>query len=370
MADSKISALTDGSPAQAGDDLPVSRTDNVATRKVNAQSVADLKTWANLAGKPSVFPPDTHVTQHQNGGSDEIDLTGLSGVLADPQTPAAHTHPEGDITPVTASKLLGRGSAAGDGAAQEIAIGTGLAMTGTTLEATGSGSGAPTNAEYLVAAAHADLSAERVATNTPTVTWDFATAAQAKANVPDAAITNAKLANMANGTIKGRATAGAGVPEDLTATQINAILGFQKGFVSGSDIIVNNSTVLVNATGLAITIAAGETWYFEVSLLLSAGGIGSDFKFGWTGPASFTMNWLPGRDFVDVGVSGTPAAVLIASDTAIIGSRSGTFTGILRGWVSSPTNAGTVQLQFAQNTATAHDSSVKISSVLLARKVS
>jgi hypothetical protein len=44
-----------------------------------------------------------------------------------------------------------------------------------------SGGGAPTGAEYLVGAAHADLSAERVVTNTPTVEWDLATAAQAKA---------------------------------------------------------------------------------------------------------------------------------------------------------------------------------------------
>ena len=46
----------------------------------------------------------------------------------------------------------------------------------------GSG-GAPADAEYLVGAADGTLSAERVVTDTATITWDLATAGQAKANV-------------------------------------------------------------------------------------------------------------------------------------------------------------------------------------------
>ena len=43
-----------------------------------------------------------------------------------------HTNP----VVVAASKLIGRGSAAGSGAAEEITLGTGLTMTGTTVSAT------------------------------------------------------------------------------------------------------------------------------------------------------------------------------------------------------------------------------------------
>lgn len=43
--------------------------------------------------------------------------------------------------------------------------------------------GAPTDAEYIVGAAHASLTAERIVTNTPTVSWDLSVAGQAKANV-------------------------------------------------------------------------------------------------------------------------------------------------------------------------------------------
>jgi hypothetical protein len=49
-----------------------------------------LVDWANIANKPASFTPSAHASSHQNGGSDELDLTGLSGVLADPQPVAPH----------------------------------------------------------------------------------------------------------------------------------------------------------------------------------------------------------------------------------------------------------------------------------------
>ena len=83
----------------------------------------------------------------------------------------------------------------------------------------GSGGGAPDDAQYLVAAANGDLTAERVPTNTATVEWDFGTAAQAKANVPDSAITYAKIQNVsATDMLLGRSTAGAGVVEEIPCT--------------------------------------------------------------------------------------------------------------------------------------------------------
>lgn len=49
----------------------------------------------------------------------------------------------------------------------------------------GGGGGAPTTADYLVKTANATLTAERVVTDTGSVTWDWGTAGQAKANVVD-----------------------------------------------------------------------------------------------------------------------------------------------------------------------------------------
>ncbi len=44
-----------------------------------------------------------HASTHQDGGGDEISVTGLSGLLADPQTPAAHTHAHASTTGQTAN---------------------------------------------------------------------------------------------------------------------------------------------------------------------------------------------------------------------------------------------------------------------------
>ena len=65
-----------------------------------------------------------------------------------------------------------------------------IAASGITVtNLSGAGGGAPTNAEYIVGAANGSLSAERVVTDTTGntgVTWDLATAAQAKANATNA----------------------------------------------------------------------------------------------------------------------------------------------------------------------------------------
>lgn len=100
--------------------------------------------------------------------------------------------------------------------------------------ATGSGS-APGNAQYIVAASDATLTAERVATDTATVTWDFGTAAQAKANVVGSAVTGVVAAGFSftqTHVVLGRNTSGAGAGEEVTPSQfmnwgtINFTVGF------------------------------------------------------------------------------------------------------------------------------------------------
>ena len=68
------------------------------------------------------------------------------------------------------------------------------------------------------------------------------------ATIPNNSVSNAKLADMATQTIKGRTTAGTGDPEDLTAAQATAILDVF-GFDSGSG----------GPKGLVPAPAAGDT---------------------------------------------------------------------------------------------------------------
>lgn len=46
--------------------------------------------WLLVSGKPSTFPPQDHGGDHEDGGLDEISVAALSGLLADAQAPLAH----------------------------------------------------------------------------------------------------------------------------------------------------------------------------------------------------------------------------------------------------------------------------------------
>lgn len=80
-------------------------------------------------------------------------------------------------------------------------------------------------------------------------------------NVPDDAIVNSKLANIASGTIKGRISVGNGDPEDLTGTQVTTLLDVfasgLKGLVPAPG--VGDATKFLRGDGTWVTGAAGYT---------------------------------------------------------------------------------------------------------------
>ncbi|MDR7496836.1 MAG: hypothetical protein QN174_07755 [Armatimonadota bacterium] len=100
---------------------------------------------------------------------------------------------------------------------------------------------APAGAEYLVGAAHGELSAERVVTDTPTVAWDLATAGQAKANVPDNAVTNAKLRDSAGLSVIGRSSISSGDPDDIVAAE-NTVLARATGTLGFMQVVTAHLT--------------------------------------------------------------------------------------------------------------------------------
>jgi Repeat of unknown function (DUF5907) len=105
-------------------------------------------------------------------------------------------------------------------------------------------SGAPSTAQYIVAATDATLSAERVGTSSTSITWDFGTAGQALVKraaltgdvtaaadsnatlIANNAVTYAKLQDVtATARIIGRKTAAAGDPEECTLSEIMDFVG-------------------------------------------------------------------------------------------------------------------------------------------------
>jgi hypothetical protein len=166
------------------------------------------------------------------------------------------------------SRLLGRGQAGGAGDPEEIVLGTGLSMTGTTLS---SESSFPVNDTTALVQdpidntkrARVDAGAVATATTRSIIMGDrdvdlaaggtFAelshthTLAQitnagalaaldqvGPGQILDDAVSNVKLANMAAATFKGRAAgAGTGDPADLTAAQAKTALAISTSDVSG-----------------------------------------------------------------------------------------------------------------------------------------
>jgi len=118
---------------------------------------------------------------------------------------------------------------------------------------TGGGGGAPSGAEYLVGALSGGLSAERLVTNTATITWDVATAGQVKASVPNDSIDTAKL----GGDIT---AAGRALLDDADSSAQRTTLGLAAIAASGSASDLASGTVpLARISGITdAEIAAGN----------------------------------------------------------------------------------------------------------------
>ncbi|MEP7197276.1 MAG: hypothetical protein ABI851_12210 [Saprospiraceae bacterium] len=170
-------------------------------------------------------------------------------------------------TSMSTNKLIGR-STAGTGVMEEITIGTGLSLSAGTLTSTGGytdenaqdavGLMINSSLQYVDATpllAIQDRDFGDISVTGSGLVWTLDNNTVMTADIIDANVTNAKLANVATQTFKGRTTAGTGVPEDLTIAQAKTMLNLT-GTNSGDQTITLTGDVTGSGTGsFATTIS-------------------------------------------------------------------------------------------------------------------
>ena len=266
-----------------------------------ALTAAQVRTILNVADGATANSADAVLLARANhtGTQSASTITGLaavatSGSAADLSTgtlPAgrmpAHT---GDVTSPAGSVALTIANGAVTLAKQ-----ANMATASVVYRKT-AGSGAPEVQTLATLKTDLGLTGTNTGDQTITLTGDVTGTGTGSfaATIANDAVSNAKLANVATGTFKGRATAGTGDPEDLTGTQATALLD---AFTSG-------------AKGLAPASGGGTTNFLRADGTWAAppgGGGGAQY-----GPDLFYAF----HDFVSAGVdpnfqqvvSGTGAA--------------------------------------------------------------
>jgi hypothetical protein len=129
-----------------------------------------------------------------------------------------------------------------------------------------------------------------------------------------------------------------------------------------ADETVNNSNVMQNDDHLSFSVSANTKYAWRATLYFDSPSNSPDFKMQFTGPAS------PTKVFYGVFAAGGGGASVTGSPTAanafstplfFTASGVGTYQVLtIQGMVQNGANAGTVQLQWSQNSAVAEDSKI------------
>ncbi len=137
-----------------------------------------------------------------------------------------------------------------------------------------------------------------------------------------------------------------------------------KRVFKSSDETVNNSAVLQNDNHLLFAVKALETWAIKLYLRFTSATATPAIKFGWALPAGATLSWGPLLEG-----NATSETELTAASTEGIATSSANKICVYEGVVSVGAAAGNVQFQWAQNTATVENTTVKANSYVIATQL-
>jgi len=145
-----------------------------------------------------------------------------------------------------------------------------------------------------------------------------------------------------------------------------------------ADQIVNNSDTLVNDTHLVLPIGANDVWLVKLTLLYNAPSVNSDLKLGFAYPTNCIITWATvyfstTGSFAWIAQTnplGTPTVVLLTqTSTSSAPLMIGTLGIQIIAIVANGANAGNINFQWAQNTATAEDTKLLANSILEATRL-
>lgn len=141
-----------------------------------------------------------------------------------------------------------------------------------------------------------------------------------------------------------------------------------------SDITVNNSTTLVDATGLVLPMLASAQYILN-GMIKYQSGTTPDIKFALIGPSGSGGSW--GGHALQTGAADTSDSIetfcadAIGSGNVIGYGGGGSLNTMffLRGLIFTTSTAGNLQVQFAQNTANASNTIVRNESWMTLQRV-